>query len=163
MSSWDAADGVSQFIVEGRGNRGNASYVSYYSCVSNKSSCAIPGVACGESLTMMITAFNDDCYSETVLGQETNTAPCVPQTLLPINDCSSDSITLTWSTANGALFYIASVTDSLGGQYSCSTTNLNCQITGLRCGTTYNATIISSNYKCNSSVSNKITVDTGTL
>ncbi|KAI5096119.1 hypothetical protein C0J45_14549, partial [Silurus meridionalis] len=160
MSSWDAADGVSQFIVEGRGNRGNASYVSYYSCVSNKSSCAIPGVACGESLTMMITAFNDDCYSETVLGQETNTAPCVPQTLLPINDCSSDSITLTWSTANGALFYIASVTDSLGGQYSCSTTNLNCQITGLRCGTTYNATIISSNYKCNSSVSNKITVDT---
>ncbi|KAI5609206.1 hypothetical protein C0J50_6208 [Silurus asotus] len=160
MSSWDAVDGVSQFIVEGRGNRGNASYVSYYSCASNKSSCAIPGVACGESLTMMITAFNDDCYSEAVLGQETNTAPCVPQTLSPINDCSSDSITLTWSTANGALFYIASVTDSLGGQYSCSTSNLNCQITGLRCGTTYNATIISSNYKCNSSVSNNITVNT---
>lgn len=64
---------MAQYIVEGRGNRGNTSHVSYYRCSSNTSSCAIPGIACGESLTMMITAFNDDCYSEVVLGQETNT------------------------------------------------------------------------------------------
>ncbi|XP_017343677.1 uncharacterized protein LOC108276481 [Ictalurus punctatus] len=159
-SSWDAGDGMAQYIVEGRGNRGNTSHVSYYRCSSNTSSCAIPGIACGESLTMMITAFNDDCYSEVVLGQETNTAPCVPQNLLPINDCSSDSITLMWNMANGALFYIATVTDSSGGMYTCSTTDINCKITGLYCGTKYNASIISSNYKCNSSVSNQITVET---
>lgn len=64
---------MAQYIVEGRGNRGNASYVSYYSCTSNTSICAIPGVACGESLTMTITAFNDNCYSAVVLGEETNT------------------------------------------------------------------------------------------
>ncbi|XP_053096527.1 uncharacterized protein LOC113530559 [Pangasianodon hypophthalmus] len=159
-SSWDAADGVTQYIVEGRGNRGNSSYESYYSCTSKTRSCSIPGVACGESLTMMITAFNDDCYSEVILGQETNTAPCVPQNLLPITDCSPDSITLTWNMANGALYYIASVTDSLGGMYTCSTADLNCRITGLNCGTKYNASIFSSNYKCNSSVSNKIIVET---
>ncbi|GAA6076390.1 uncharacterized protein LOC113651476 [Tachysurus ichikawai] len=159
-SYWDATNGVAQYIVEGKGNRGNASYVSYYSCNSSGSSCSIPGVACGESLTMMITAFNDNCYSEVVLGQETNTAPCVPQNLLPITDCSSDSITFTWNSANGALFYFASVRDSSGGSFTCSTTDLNCQITGLTCGTTYNASIISSNYKCNSSVSNRITVET---
>lgn len=88
-------------------------------------------------------------------------APCVPQNLLPITDCSSDSITLTWNSANGALFYITSVTDSSGGRFTCSTMDLNCQVTGLNCGTTYNASIISSNYKCNSSVSNRITVETG--
>lgn len=88
-------------------------------------------------------------------------APCVPQNLLPITDCSSDSITFTWNSANGALFYFASVRDSSGGSFTCSTTDLNCQITGLTCGTTYNASIISSNYKCNSSVSNRITVETG--
>ncbi|XP_058265731.1 uncharacterized protein LOC131365857 [Hemibagrus wyckioides] len=159
-SYWDAANGSTQYIVEGKGTRGNASHISYYSCISNTSSCTIPGVACGESLTMMITAFNDNCYSEIVLGQETNTAPCVPQNLLPITDCSSDSITLTWNSANGALFYIASVTDSSGGSFTCSTMELNCQVTGLNCGTTYNASIISSNYKCNSSVSNRITVET---
>lgn len=88
-------------------------------------------------------------------------APCVPQNLLPITNCSSDSITLTWNMSNGALFYIASVTDSSGGMYTCSTTELNCQIMGLRCGTTYNASVMSSNYKCNSSASNIITVETG--
>lgn len=88
-------------------------------------------------------------------------APCVPQNLLPITDCSSDSITLTWNMANGALFYAASVADSSGGIYTCSTADLNCKITGLRCGTTYNASMISSNYKCNSSVSTRITVETG--
>lgn len=72
-SYWDAANGSTQYIVEGRGTRGNASHISYYSCISNTSSCTIPGVACGESLTMMMTAFNDNCYSEMVLGQETNT------------------------------------------------------------------------------------------
>lgn len=90
-------------------------------------------------------------------------APCVPQNLLPIIDCSSDSVSLTWNMANGALFYIASVTDSSGRAYTCSTTDLNCQIRGLRCGTSYNASIISSNYKCNSSLSDKITVETGKL
>lgn len=85
----------------------------------------------------------------------------MPQNLLPINDCSSDSITLMWNMANGALFYIATVTDSSGGMYTCSTTDINCKITGLYCGTKYNASIISSNYKCNSSVSNQITVETG--
>lgn len=72
-SSWVAGDGVAQYLVEGRGNRGNASYVSYYSCTSNTSSCVIPGVACGESLTMTITAFNDICYSTAVLGQVATT------------------------------------------------------------------------------------------
>ncbi|XP_060792637.1 fibronectin type III domain-containing protein 7-like [Neoarius graeffei] len=159
-SSWDTVDGVTQYIVEGRGNRENTSHENYYSCISDTNSCAIPGVACGESLTLKITAFNDDCYSDMVLGQQTNTAPCVPENLLPITDCSSDSIILTWNMANGALFYIASVTDSSGGMYTCSTMELNCQITGLRCGTTYNATVMSSSYKCNSSLSNIITVET---
>lgn len=72
-SSWDTVDGVTQYIVEGRGNRENISHESYYSCISDTNSCAIPGVACGESLTLKITAFNDDCYSDMVLGQQTNT------------------------------------------------------------------------------------------
>lgn len=73
MSSWDKTDGVTKYIVEARGNRGNTSHESYYSCTSNTTSCAIPGIACGESFTMMITAYNDYCYSAVTLGQETNT------------------------------------------------------------------------------------------
>lgn len=89
-------------------------------------------------------------------------APCAPQNLSVLMDCGSDSITLKWEIAFGALYYIATATDELGTNYTCNSVETHCQITGLRCGATYSAFVIASNIKCNSSISNTIITETGT-
>lgn len=89
--------------------------------------------------------------------------PCAPQNVSAIMDCSSDSITLTWTLANGALYYIGVVTDSWGQTHTCNTMDVNCQVTGLQCGTSYSGSVVSSNYKCNSSASPSVEVETGIL
>ncbi|XP_017573413.2 uncharacterized protein LOC108439482 [Pygocentrus nattereri] len=156
-STWDGAAGALRYIVEAYGNHGNG---SRYSCSSVTNSCIIPGVMCGESLTMTITSFDDECPSEPALGMEAWTVPCAPQSLSPVMDCSSDSITLTWGGADGALMYIATALDTSGKGYTCTSMDGRCQITGLHCGTTYSTSVISTNFLCNSSVSNNVTVET---
>lgn len=88
--------------------------------------------------------------------------PCAPQNVSAVMDCGSDSISLTWDVTLGALYYIATATDELGNTYTCNSVDLRCKINGLRCGASYSAYVISSNNKCNSSVSETVIAETGT-
>ncbi|XP_076840783.1 uncharacterized protein fndc7b [Brachyhypopomus gauderio] len=157
MTKWDASAGALRYTVEGFGYRGNN---SHYTCSSVSTSCNISGVLCGESLTMQITAYDDECYSVTELGEVADRVPCVPQNVSAAIDCDSDSITITWTLASGASFYIVTATDAGGAEYTCVTENLKCQIKGLRCGSTYHAFVVSTNSLCNSSASTTITAAT---
>lgn len=65
-SSWEGADGALNYTVEAFGNRENQ---SYYMCSTVTHSCTIPGIHCGESLTMLITASDDECSSVLSLGE----------------------------------------------------------------------------------------------
>lgn len=65
-SSWEGADGALTYTVEAFGNRENQ---SYYNCSTVTHSCIIPSIHCGESLTMMITAADDECSSVLSLGE----------------------------------------------------------------------------------------------
>lgn len=65
-SSWEGADGALQYTVEAFGNRGNQ---SYYMCNSLTQSCTISDIHCGESLTMLITAADNECSSVLSLGE----------------------------------------------------------------------------------------------
>lgn len=76
-------------------------------------------------------------------------------------DCGSDFISLTWDVTLGALFYIATATDELGNTNTCQSIDPHCKISGLRCGASYSAFVMASNNKCNSSVSETVTAETG--
>lgn len=65
-SSWEGADGALRYIVEAFGNRGNQ---SHYMCSSLTQSCTISDINCGESLTMIITAADNECSSVLSLGE----------------------------------------------------------------------------------------------
>lgn len=89
-STWDLADGALSYEVEAFGNTNGS---SRYNCSSFTNSCAIPGVPCGESLTTYITAFDDECSSERILGEVAETGKdCQPFNLI-INQFYCQSIT----------------------------------------------------------------------
>uniref|UniRef100_A0A8C1QH51 Fibronectin type-III domain-containing protein n=1 Tax=Cyprinus carpio TaxID=7962 RepID=A0A8C1QH51_CYPCA len=158
-SSWEGADGALRYTVDAFGNRGNQ---SHYMCSSLIQSCTISDINCGESLTMLISAMDNECSSVLSLGEVGQTVPCVPQNVSALMDCGSDSITLTWEASLGAFLYFATAVDQLGTAHTCTSSDTKCKFSGLRCGSIYNASLIASNSHCNSSVSDSISVETGT-
>ncbi|KAM3619311.1 uncharacterized protein V6R79_006036 [Siganus canaliculatus] len=157
LSKWDLAEGALRYTVEAYGNTGNN---SYYNCTSLSNSCAIQGVHCGEYLTVYITAFDDECSSPRTLGPVAETVPCAPQNISAVKECGADSITVTWLNSGSAFFYIAVATDSNGVAHSCNSMDLTCKIEGLKCSTNYTAHVIASNFMCNSSESETVTIET---
>ncbi|KAF4097010.1 hypothetical protein G5714_022979 [Onychostoma macrolepis] len=156
-SSWEGADGALRYTVEAFGNRGNQ---SHYMCSSLTQSCTISDIHCGESLTMLITATDNECSSVLSLGEVGQTAPCVPQNVSALMDCGSDSITLTWEASLGAFLYFATAEDQFGTAHTCTSSDTKCKFSRLRCGSIYKASLIASNIHCNSSVSDSIIVET---
>ncbi|XP_012990390.2 uncharacterized protein LOC105029012 isoform X2 [Esox lucius] len=155
--TWDSSEGAVFYVVEAWGNN---DFTKRYNCSSFNNSCAIPSVHCGESLAMYITAFDNDCPSSMTLGQVAVTVPCVPQNLSAVMLCQDNSVTLNWEVTYGTLFYIATVTDDTGVLHTCNSMNTECQITGLRCSSTYTAFVTASNLICNSSHSDTIYIET---
>uniref|UniRef100_A0A8C2DDM7 Fibronectin type-III domain-containing protein n=1 Tax=Cyprinus carpio TaxID=7962 RepID=A0A8C2DDM7_CYPCA len=156
-SSWEGAAGALRYTVEAFGNRGNQ---SHYMCSSLTQSCTISDINCGESLTMIITASDNECSSVLSLGEVGQTAPCVPQDVSALMECGSDSISLTWDPSLGAFLYFAMVVDQFGTAHTCTSSDPKCKFSGLHCGSIYNASVIASNAICNSSVSESISVET---
>lgn len=62
----------------------------------------------------------------------------------------------------GAIFYVAVAKDSDGVIHHCNAMDLSCKIQGLKCSTNYTVSVIASNFMCNSSVSETVTIETGT-
>lgn len=79
-----------------------------------------------------------------------------------VKECGADAITVTWKSHSNAIFYVAMAQDSYGVIHSCNSMGLTCKIEGLRCSTNYTAYVIASNFICNSSESEMVTIETGT-
>lgn len=79
-----------------------------------------------------------------------------------IRDCGHDTASLDWEASAGAVFYIASAVHADGTVRTCSASDTQCQIQGLRCGQTYTASVVATNMRCNSSESARVTLETGT-
>lgn len=77
-----------------------------------------------------------------------------------MKECGADSITVTWS-GGSAIFYVAMARDRNGVIHSCNSMDLSCKIEGLKCSTNYTAYVLASNFMCNSSESETVTIETG--
>ena len=65
--------------------------------------------------------------------------------------------------SGSALFYVAMAMDNYGVIHSCNAMDLMCNIEGMKCSTNYTVYVISSNFFCNSSMSEMIPIETGTV
>ncbi|RVE73628.1 hypothetical protein OJAV_G00033020 [Oryzias javanicus] len=156
LSTWDNAEGALRYNVTAQGNFQN----SLYSCSSQSNSCAMAGLHCGESLTISIKSSDDECDSPRTLGLPADTAPCTPQNVSAVKQCGNDSVLVSWVLSSGSLFYIAMAKDDYGTMHSCNSLDMGCVISGLKCSTKYNVSVIASNFMCNSSESEVVTIET---
>ncbi|XP_047445276.1 mucin-4-like [Mugil cephalus] len=152
ITTWDSAAGALSYTVEAQGNTQQT-----YNCTSSSNSCAVTGVPCGEHLSVWIVASNDNCSTDKVLGEVAQTIPCTPTNVSASVECSLDSAVVNWTTSIGAIFYIAVAQDTNGNVHSCNSMGTNCLIEGLNCGQNYTASVIGTNLKCNSTVSQEVT------
>lgn len=88
--------------------------------------------------------------------------PCVPHNVSAVKHCGNNSITMTWGSSS-ALFYVVMAEDSNGVIHICNSMTLTCTIKDLMCGTNYTVYAIASNFQCNSTESEMLTVATGTM
>ncbi|XP_045549628.1 collagen alpha-1(VII) chain [Salmo salar] len=156
ITTWDKTAGALSYTVEAQGNNGDS-----YNCSSFTNSCAMPGVACGDSLSVWITASDDDCTTEKELGEAAKTVPCSPTNVSASVECSPNSALMNWTVSQGAVFYIAMAQHTDGTVRSCHSMGSNCLIQGLNCGKTYTASVIATDMKCNSSQGQLVTIETG--
>ncbi|KAJ8390469.1 hypothetical protein AAFF_G00104040 [Aldrovandia affinis] len=154
--TWDRSDGALSYFVEVQGNRGDR-----YNCTKFDNSCAVPAMQCGESLSVWITASNDNCNSGRVLGEVAKTGLCTPQNVMAKSECGSDHASLEWEASAGVVSYIATAVHPNGTVRTCTASDSQCQIQGLRCGQTYTASVVATNLKCNSTESANVTLETG--
>lgn len=90
-------------------------------------------------------------------------APCTPQNVNAVKQCGNNLVMVSWSLSSGSLFYIAKAKDDDGETHSCNSLDMSCMISGLKCSTKYKVSVISSNFMCNSSESEVVTIETGTV
>uniref|UniRef100_A0A8C1YCI3 Fibronectin type-III domain-containing protein n=1 Tax=Cyprinus carpio TaxID=7962 RepID=A0A8C1YCI3_CYPCA len=153
--TWHEAAGAETYIVEARGNRKD-----FYNCSSTNTSCTLTDLVCGESLSVWIVATNGYCTTDPVLGEVAETVPCIPQNVSAVKTCSSESASLTWNNANGAILYIGTATHIDGTVHTCAAMAAECTFPNLRCGETYDVKVKATNLQCNSSESQHVTLQT---
>ncbi|XP_034558806.1 fibronectin type III domain-containing protein 7-like [Notolabrus celidotus] len=156
VTTWDSAAGALSYTIEAQGNT-----EEIYNCTTNSTSCAVPGVPCGEHLSVYIVASNDRCSTNRVLGEVAQTVPCTPTNIAASVDCSQNSARVNWTTSIGSIFYIATAEDANGNSHSCTSMGTSCLIEGLQCARNYTGSVIGTNMKCNSTISAEVTFETG--
>lgn len=68
-------------------------------------------------------------------------APCEAANVEFDLNCNDDSVTVTWSEAEGAVSYKVTAMSDGGLLAMCETEELSCQLTDLECGQTYTITL----------------------
>ncbi|KAE8611013.1 hypothetical protein XENTR_v10012303 [Xenopus tropicalis] len=141
--SWDSAAGAELYtanVVWGNEDP--------HSCNTSSVSCDISGLSCGKVYTATVTAANEKCKSKPSSEVQIQTAPCTPEQQPPQLNCETNMATLFWGKTLGASQYVSNVTAPGEQALSCATENINCTISGLKCGLLYNATVTAINNQC---------------
>ncbi|XP_069824070.1 fibronectin type III domain-containing protein 7-like [Dendropsophus ebraccatus] len=152
LVTWDAAPGAMTYV-----SRLTSLSGEYFLHNSTDTFWKIPGLVCGQSYGVMVTALSSYCQSAPSSIEQLYTVPCVPTDLQAKVDCESHWVSLSWTPVFGAEYYTTVVTGPQMEQYQCVTGNSSCNFTQLSCGLQYKATILAKGKTCNSTISPAIT------
>lgn len=88
-------------------------------------------------------------------------APCAPTDVNVASACESDSASVSWTAADGAIHYVVSAERADGQLLTCGTNSTSCDITGLQCGRDYEVSVTAMGNSCNGTRSASQTLKTG--
>lgn len=181
--TWVASQGTKYYTavaVSGGGHRSE--------CTTNKTSCSLAGLQCGEVYTIGVSSADDDCagqQSDTVslkTGRTTrkttqkylassyrcfisscfpSAEPCSPLNVSSRLICRTNSAQVSWAASANALTYTATAA-SAGQTLSCSSPSTNCTLKNLACGEPYDIVVTASDGVCVSNHSAPFRQDPGT-
>ncbi|KAJ1170951.1 hypothetical protein NDU88_002822 [Pleurodeles waltl] len=143
--SWTEAPGAFSYGAVVLGSSG-----TIYNCSTFRTSCAITDLQCGESLSVSVVAYDDECSSAKSVSDDVVTAPCTPTNVMILTGCEADTAMVTWDFTVGAVMYIVHAAGSDGMHHYCESADLSCTLTGLSCGEVYSVSMIATNNECNS-------------
>ncbi|CAH2311730.1 serine-rich adhesin for platelets-like [Pelobates cultripes] len=151
--SWNQSSGAVSYVVSALGSSGMS-----YNCSSVDTSCQISGLHCGESISMFVIAYDDNCPSSNNNANQEFFIPCSPQTISAISDCENHLTHVHWHYSEGAVFYVAHANTNSGLEFTCESFDQDCFLSSLPCGEMYNVSVVASNYVCESRIDQTVKI-----
>ncbi|KAK3546853.1 hypothetical protein QTP86_003744 [Hemibagrus guttatus] len=115
--------------------------------VTDKLFFTVSNILCGMTYNVTVVAQNDKCNSSHSSVRSAISAPCPPQAISTIIICSSNTLSVNWTSSVAGVNYLAQAI-SVNGYYTCNSTTTACSI-NVPCGRTYNISVIPSQNGCN--------------
>uniref|UniRef100_A0A8D3DKS8 Fibronectin type-III domain-containing protein n=1 Tax=Scophthalmus maximus TaxID=52904 RepID=A0A8D3DKS8_SCOMX len=143
---WVEREGVELYLATATCSMGTLQ------CNSTNSTCQFPDLRCGVTYKFSVTAYGNECYSETSSTVEIQTEPCQPTGLTVEGSCYNETVVLDWSAAAGASVYVVTATGDLGYVTSFQTDGTMIEAE-LPCGQLFNFTVKAQDDRCDSAVS----------
>ncbi|KAM5148103.1 fibronectin type III domain-containing protein 7-like [Mantella aurantiaca] len=155
LISWTSSLGASSYVTTAKSVTGYESL-----CTSTSNSCEIQGLLCEEIYRVSAVAITDICSSNTSNALILETAPCAPENVTIIRDCSINTVSLYWNPVVGAVKYTANAFTPGGSKEECVNRDNYCFFMNLLCGTEYEMSVFAFDGKVNGSSSQAIKVKT---
>ncbi|XP_060792800.1 fibronectin type III domain-containing protein 7-like [Neoarius graeffei] len=143
--TWTSTNKVANYTVTVIGSADGP-----FTCQSNTTYCQVNGLSCGSSYQVTSIASTAAGLSMPSYSIFFQTAPCCPATL-NVTQVTQAMSNVTWSAAQGAQFFMASLTSSRGNA-TCRTMQTKCLMGCITCGTNYTVSLQAINSKGNTAV-----------
>nr|XP_055057047.1 uncharacterized protein LOC129441425 [Misgurnus anguillicaudatus] len=143
--SWQSSNGSLSYCAKAVSTAGNLT------CNSTSTSCVIPAISCGQTYNITVAAQGNGCIAKSVTSQIT-AGPCPPSSVSAVlSDCSSNTALVSWTSIPGVQYTArANGTTGSSAGVQCNTTNSNCTLTNLQCGSQYNISVTATRNNCSS-------------
>ncbi|XP_041862145.1 fibronectin-like [Melanotaenia boesemani] len=145
---WMYAEGALDYTATARSPSAHVS-----TCTSNFTNCELKKLQCGQIYTVFTVASNGQCNSPPSGTLQVESVPCPPMGVVPVLDCSNNSAQVKWKASLGAQSYIVQAFGVEQHETGCETDSQACVLSDLKCGFTYNISVIAVNSVCNVSTS----------
>ncbi|XP_030016445.1 uncharacterized protein LOC115437357 [Sphaeramia orbicularis] len=152
--TWDAANGATSYLVQAVTDEGLRA-----SCNSTYTLCYLNGLLCSQTYNVTVMAHNSACnHSEPSEMYLLMTEPCPPTNIQANVECEQLTVTVSWEQSDNAIGYVAYINNQNGHSAFCvaAQTETYCDVSGLVCGTEYNAWVKATGAPHNSSDSEVI-------
>ncbi|XP_041447435.1 tenascin-N-like [Xenopus laevis] len=153
LLSWSRAPGALNYSSLVTGPNGE-----HQTCQTDSTTCNISALTCGFTYNATVTAFNSQCKGENSEVVHIVTAPCAPENVIAVIDCTLSTVTLSWEEVVSGQSFTSYLNGPDNWIKTCSNTLPTCNITGLPCGLQFSATVSAANSHCVGPLSNPVEV-----
>ncbi|XP_056895182.1 fibronectin-like isoform X2 [Takifugu flavidus] len=146
--TWNATETAEFYIVTAESISGHKMQL-----VTNDTWSFFSEFICGQEYFLSVQAGDSECTSRPSQPSQLNSEPCPPTAISSFMNCLSNIAVVSWTVSAGSEFYTAQVTQQDGQSMSCWSDSNQCGMPSLLCGQNYSVTVVASNEKCNSEIS----------